>query len=91
MRILIVEDEPSIAGAIDAALARDGYAVDVVGDGAEALAWAAAYDYDLAVVDVVLPGLDGRELVRRLRERGDHLPIVMLTALDSVADRIAGL
>jgi DNA-binding response OmpR family regulator len=91
VRILIVEDEPGIATAIEAALTRDGYAVDVVVDGAEALGWAAAYDYDLAVVDVVLPGLDGLELVRRLRARGDHVPVVVLTALDSVPDRVAGL
>ena len=65
--------------------------MDVVADGRDALDWAAAYAYDLLVLDIVLPGMDGRELCARLRERGCRAPILMLTALDSVADRVAGL
>jgi DNA-binding response OmpR family regulator len=91
MRILIVEDEPAIADGIEAALSRDGYAVDVVGDGGEALSWIGAYEYDLAIVDVVLPSLDGRALVSRLRADGSRLPVLMLTALDAIQDRVAGL
>lgn len=91
MRILVVEDEPAIAAAVEAALVRDGYAVDVVGDGHEALGWLAAYDYDLALIDLVLPGLDGLSLVRQVRHAGSHVPVLILTSLDAISDRVAGL
>jgi two-component system OmpR family response regulator len=65
--------------------------VDVVGDGAEALAWADAYPYELVILDVVLPGLDGFGVCAALRERGFNAPILMLTALDGVSDRVEGL
>lgn len=91
MRILVVEDEPDIGIAVRSGLAADGNAVDVVGDGLEALEWAATYPYELIVLDIVLPGMDGREVCARLRERGYQSPILMLTALDSVADRVSGL
>jgi DNA-binding response OmpR family regulator len=91
VRILVVEDEPAIAGAVEAALARDGYATDVVGDGADARGWVATYDYDLLVVDIVLPSLDGLRLIRELRQSGERVPVLMLTSLDTVADRVAGL
>ena len=91
MRILVVEDEPAIASAIEAALTSDGHAIDVVADGAEALAWSTAYPYDLVVLDVVIPGLDGLEVCARLRANGFNAPVLMLTALDSVEDRVAGL
>ncbi len=91
MRILIVEDEPAIAAAVEAALRHDGYAVDVVGDGDEALGWVASYEYDLVVVDIVLPGLDGVELVRHVRADGGRVPILILTSRDGIADRVVGL
>jgi two-component system OmpR family response regulator len=91
LRILIVEDEPPIAGAVKAALAADGHAADVVGDGRDALDWAETYAYDLVVLDVILPGLDGFAVCSALRSRGFAAPILMLTALDDVRDRITGL
>ena len=69
----------------------DGHAVDVVGDGRHALDWAHAYAYDLVVLDVILPGLDGFATCSALRTRGFSAPILMLTALDDVRDRITGL
>lgn len=67
MRILAVEDEIAIANAVKAALQADGHAVDVVGDGLDALEWAKAYPYNLAILDVILPGLDGFAVCDRLR------------------------
>jgi DNA-binding response OmpR family regulator len=91
VRILIVEDEPAIARAVSDALVRDGYAVDAVGDGQDALTWVDSYDYDLVVVDLVLPGLDGISLVRELRRTGLRVPVLILTSLDAVSDRVRGL
>ena len=91
LRILIVEDEPAIAGAVKTALAADGHAADVVGDGHEALDWTEAYAYDLVILDVILPGLDGFSVCSRLRGNGFSAPILMLTALDDISDRITGL
>jgi two-component system OmpR family response regulator len=91
MRILCVEDETDVAEAVRVALIADGHAVDVVGDGREALEWAATYPYDLVILDLVLPGLDGIEVCRRLRASGGGIPILMFTALDQVEDRVRGL
>ncbi len=91
LRILVVEDEPAIAAAVRGSLAADGHAVDVVSDGEDALAWTTTYPYELIVLDVVLPGIDGFAVCRALRDRGFRAPILMLTALDSVQDRVSGL
>jgi DNA-binding response OmpR family regulator len=91
MRILLVEDEPAIARAVAAALTHEGHAVDIVADGAESLDWAATYPYDLVILDVVLPGLDGFAVCRVLRGRASQAPILMLTALDEVEHRVEGL
>jgi DNA-binding response OmpR family regulator len=91
LRILVVEDEPAISEAVRGALTADGHAVDVVADGNDALEWASTYPYDLVVLDVVLPGLDGFAVCAALRERGFNSPVLMLTALDSVSDRVNGL
>jgi DNA-binding response OmpR family regulator len=91
LRILIVEDETAIADAVKSALAADGHAVDAVGDGRDALEWAAAYAYDLVVLDVILPGLDGFAVCSALRASGFASAILILTALDDVQDRITGL
>src|SRR5438045_8494434 len=91
LRILVVEDEDAIAAAIRGALTSEGHAVDVVGSGQDALDWAAAAPYDLVILDVVLPGIDGLEVCARLRTAGFAAPILMLTALDAVDDRVAGL
>ncbi|MBI3748310.1 MAG: response regulator transcription factor [Chloroflexi bacterium] len=91
MRILIVEDEAAIATAVKRALAADGHAVDVVSDGRQALEWADTYRFDLVLLDVVLPGMDGFAVCSALRDAGVAASIMMLTALDDVQDRIAGL
>ena len=91
MRILIVEDEIAIAEAVKVALTADGHAVDLVGDGRDALEWAATYAYDLVLLDVVLPGIDGFATCSALRATGFTGSIMMLTALDDVEDRVKGL
>ena len=89
-RILIVEDEPGIAHYVQRGLAYEGFAVEVAGDGFVALAAARERPPDLVVLDLMLPGMDGIEIARRLRA-GSDVPIIMLTARDAVADRVAGL
>jgi two-component system, OmpR family, response regulator len=91
MRVLVVEDEPKMAALVSRGLREEGMAVDVVEGGDEAIPRAAASDYDAVVLDVMLPGVDGFEVCRRLREDGVWSPILMLTARDAVADRVAGL
>ena len=91
MRILVVEDEQNVAAFIEQGLTEEGYAVDAVADGELALAYAETYDYDLILLDVLLPKMDGRQVARTLRQRGVQAPILMLTALDAVDDRVAGL
>ena len=95
MRILVVEDEEDLATAIATGLRREGYAVDVALDGIDALAKLRIYGYDLICLDLMLPGMDGRELTRRLRTE-ERLPgpqprVLMVTARDTFSDRIAGL
>jgi two-component system, OmpR family, response regulator RegX3 len=89
-RILVVEDERALADALDYALRGDGHAVDTVGDGEEALSVAQQEPYDLLVLDLMLPGLSGTEVCRRLRGES-AVPILMLTAKDAVVDRVVGL
>jgi two-component system OmpR family response regulator len=91
MRILIVEDEPVIAHAIERILGAAGHAADRVASGQEALEWASLYAYDLILLDVVLGGMDGFDVCRELRHGGSRVPILMLTALDDVGDRVTGL
>jgi two-component system, OmpR family, response regulator len=91
MRVLIVEDEAKMAGLIRRGLEREGMAVDAVDQGEDALWRAEAVDYDAIVLDLMLPGIDGLEVCRRLREAGVWSPILMLTARDAVRDRVAGL
>jgi two-component system OmpR family response regulator len=91
MRVLIVEDEVKMAGLLRRGLQEEGYAVDVAQSGSEAV-WAGTENpYDAIVLDVMLPDIDGFTVCRRLREAGRWAPILMLTARDSVPDRIAGL
>lgn len=91
MRVLVVEDEIKTAALLKRGLEREGYAVDVAGDGNEAL-WAAhEHDYDLVVLDVMIPSPDGFEVCRSLRSDGIWAPILLLTARDGVEDRVAGL
>jgi len=91
MRVLVVEDEAKLAGLLRRGLEEEGHAVDLARSGDDALWRAAAAEYDAVVLDVMLPGPDGFEVCRRLRERGVWTPVLMLTARDSVADRVAGL
>jgi two-component system response regulator RegX3 len=89
-RILVVEDEPAIADAIEYALRAEGFEVDAVGDGAEALDAARKHAYNLLVLDLMLPGLSGVEVCRRLRA-DNPVPILMVTAKDAEVDRVLGL
>ncbi len=91
MRALIVEDEPKLAAAIRRGLMDDGLVVDIAADGEEGLIMAGASTYDAVVLDINLPKIDGLEVCRRLREDGNWTPIIMLTARDTIRDRIAGL
>ena len=91
MRVLVVEDEVKMAGLIRRGLREEGLAADVVGNGEDAIWRAAATEYDGIVLDVMLPGIDGFETCRRLRADGIWSPVLMLTARDAVADRVAGL
>ncbi len=91
MRILVVEDELKMASLLRRGLAEEGHAVDVARTGDDALWMAGAAEYDAIVLDLMLPGVDGIEVCRRVRESGVWAPVLMLTARDGVADRVAGL
>jgi two-component system OmpR family response regulator len=91
MRVLIVEDKVKMAGLLRRALRGEGMAADVAIKGEDALWMAGATNYDAVVLDVMLPGIDGFETCRRLRDDGVRSPVLMLTARDSLRDRVAGL
>ena len=91
MRVLVVEDDPKIASFIVRGLKQAGYAVDQSPDGEAGLSLAELTDYDAAIVDIMLPGLDGISLVRRLRARRRSTPVLFLSAKSSVDDRVRGL
>jgi two-component system, OmpR family, response regulator len=91
MRVLIVEDEVKMASLIRRGLRDEGLSADVVTSGEDALWMADSTEYDAVVLDVMLPGIDGFETCRRLRDAGVWVPVLMLTARDAVEDRIAGL
>lgn len=91
MRLLVVEDEPAIADFVVRGLTEQGYAVDLAGDGAAALELADVGSFEVIVLDIMLPKVDGFAVCRRLRERGDRTPVLMLTARDTVEDRVRGL
>ncbi|MDY4486915.1 MAG: response regulator transcription factor [Candidatus Limivicinus sp.] len=91
MRILVVEDEKRLNRIISEALEDEGYSVDSCFNGLDALDYAAGADYDVIILDIMMPKMDGLEVVRRLRARGNSTPVLFLTARDSVADRVTGL
>src|SRR5262252_667921 len=91
MRVLVVEDEPGIAQFIRQGLREAGYAVDVAYDGEEGLDYAYVAAYDVLVLDILLPKLDGLDVLRALRARGVKTPVLLLTAKDTVEDRVRGL
>jgi two-component system OmpR family response regulator len=91
MRVLVVEDEPKLASLLRRGLRREGMGVDVAGSGEEAIVRALATDYDLILLDVMLPGFDGFDVCRRLRAEEVWSPTLMLTARDDIEDRVRGL
>ena len=91
MRLLVVEDEARLAALLRRGLTEEGHAVDLAVDGEEALAWLDVSDYDAIVLDIMLPGIDGLAVCHRLRRQRVPTPILLLTARDSVADRVTGL
>ena len=91
MRILVVEDEKRLNRIISEALEDEGYSVDNCFNGLDALDYAAGADYDVIILDIMMPRMDGLEVVRRLRSGGNSTPVLFLTARDSVADRVTGL
>jgi len=91
MKILVVDDEPAVRESLRRALQLEGYEVDLAGDGLEALESMRDNGVDAIILDVSMPRLDGLETCRRLRSEGSALPVLMLTARDEVADRVAGL
>jgi two-component system response regulator MprA len=90
-RVLVVDDEPALRDALESSLAFEGYDVATACDGLEALDAVAANHPDLVLLDIMMPRMDGLTTVRRLRSRGDTVPVLMLTARDAVGDRVTGL
>src|SRR3954451_10062976 len=91
MRILVVEDDTVLAAAVTRALTQATYTVDLVEDGEDANRALSVHDYDLVLLDLALPKLDGLSVLRRLRDRRSHVPVMILTARDTLEDRVVGL
>ncbi len=91
MRLLLAEDEKSLSRAVTVLLEKNSYSVDAVYDGAEALDWLETGNYDGVILDVMMPKVDGFEVLRRMRARGDATPVLMLTARSEVDDKVLGL
>lgn len=91
MKILVVEDRKTVASFIEKGLREEGYAVDVAHDGVDGAFKASVYDYDLLVLDIMLPGKNGLEVIRDLRSKGENVPVLLLTARDSTESVVEGL
>ncbi len=91
MRILVVEDEHKIANSIKQGLIQESYAVDIAYDGETGFDLASSEDFDLLILDLMLPGIDGMAVCSQLRQQGNHMPILMLTAKGQVTDKVSGL
>jgi len=91
VRVLLVEDESDLADTLLRALTEEGFAVDVASDGDEGLFKITDVSYDAAILDVMLPGMDGWDLLENARARGARTPVLMLTARDTIEDRVRGL
>ncbi len=91
MRVLVAEDDPGLRSVLERGLREHGYVVDAVGDGRAALDHLRVYDYELAVLDWRMPVTSGLEVLEQLRRRGSSLPVLLLTARDTVEDRVTGL
>jgi heavy metal response regulator len=89
MRLLLVEDEEKVINFVQRGLAAERFAVDVARDGQEGLELAQSYDYDVIILDLLLPGLDGTEVLRKIRRTDSQVPILILTARDAVRDKVA--
>jgi DNA-binding response OmpR family regulator len=88
MRVLLVEDEAKVSRFVQRGLEAERYAVDVAADGKRAVELAAAYQYDLLILDLMLPGLSGTEVLRQIRARDEHLPVLILSARDGLGDKV---
>jgi heavy metal response regulator len=88
MRILLVEDEPKVSSFVARGLMAERFAVDVAADGRSGLDLATTYHYDLLILDLMLPGLDGSQVLRRIRSQNVHVPVLILTARDAVVDKV---
>lgn len=91
MKLLLVEDSVALRRPVVKALKASGFAVDATGDGQEGLWMALEHDYDVIILDIMLPSLDGREVLRKLRAANNESPVLFLTAKDSIEDRVTGL
>jgi len=91
MRVLFVEDSPRLQKSVTTALKASGYAVDTVGNGEDGLWQAQTHDYDVLILDIMLPGMDGLRILEQLRKEGNETPVLFLTARDTVEDRVHGL
>jgi len=91
LRILLVEDNRPLIGIIEKRLCEEGYSVDSCIDGDEGLGFADSYDYDLAILDIMLPKVSGFEILKAIKSRNPLTPVLLLTAKDSVSDKVAGL
>ena len=91
MRILLAEDERSLSRAVIALLEKNNYSADAVYDGAEALEYLAAENYDGVILDIMMPKMDGLTVLRKLRAQGSHIPVLLLTAKSEVEDKVLGL
>jgi DNA-binding response OmpR family regulator len=91
MRVLVAEDDEGLRSVLARGLGEHGYVVDATVDGEQALRYLDAYDYEVAILDWRMPNVSGLEVVQRLRRRGSSLPVLMLTARDTAADRVTGL
>src|SRR5258708_26372498 len=89
MRLLLIEDENKVVDFVERGLTAERFAVDVARDGAAGLELAQSYDYDLVILDLLLPKLDGTEVLRRIRRANSQIPILVLTASDAVQDKVA--
>lgn len=87
MRLLFVEDSAPLRQPVVKALKASGYAVDATGDGAEGWEMSQDHDYDVIILDIMLPSMDGREILRRMRAAGNETPVLFLTAKDAIEDR----
>ena len=91
MRVLVVEDEPRMANLIRQGLEEEAYAVDVVNNGRDVFPWVQSADYDIILLDIMLPGMNGLDVCRQLRAEGFNMPVLMLTARDTLPDKVKGL